>query len=137
MKIDGPAIAKKASKWFKGTFTDSVFTAECEVSDIKDVEDHSDYISLKDYIKYSGTNWSKTFEKDVLRKLKLTVVFIRDNIHDGLNAEGRLTAKAWNTLFFGNKNPKCQKCVNKCKQSSRVDMHTCPQYKPKPKVVKK
>ena len=137
MKINGRAIVKKASKWYKGSFTDGVFTPELEISDITDVEDHLDYTTLKNYIKYSGLVWSKTLEKDTLRKLKLTVVFVYDSIREGLNAEGRLTAKVWNELFFGNKNPKCQKCQNKCKQSSRVEMHTCPSYKPKVKVVKK
>uniref|UniRef100_A0A6M3JZG1 Uncharacterized protein n=1 Tax=viral metagenome TaxID=1070528 RepID=A0A6M3JZG1_9ZZZZ len=112
-------VVKKNDKWFKGSIEDYVLTSTTEIKGLKDVDNVSSYISLKDYMK---KNEFHTFTKEmILKKLDVEMLYISE--------EPFTTIKQFKSTYWEDKNLICKKCIKDCKQSSRANVISCSEFK--------
>jgi hypothetical protein len=130
------SIANKNNQLIKGyvIFTnikDISFEELERISSMKELlENPNDFKSLIDFSKIIGYPLTTKETKNILKKLNMRSLYVYDE-PPILSDKGTLTKPQWEKYWFRYIHPKCLKCINKCKESSRVDIIKCPKYKEK------
>lgn len=117
-----PAVIKKGSKWYRGFINGDAFEEKEEIQKLADVQEISEYQTLKMYLRSYGVDVSLC--DVVMKNLDCDSVYILDMPVD-------LTIPQFTKWWWSFINPICKDCIGKCKQSSRVILHYCPSFKKK------
>ena len=113
-------IVKKKGKWYTGILDGGYFKKDAEIDSIKDVSGYKKYKTLRAFL----FNYKCSVEPSVIYdKLKLQKMYV-------LDAPIRLSVKRFEQYWWQIINHRCQGCSNSCKQSSKVTISMCPEYKP-------
>lgn len=103
------AIVTKRWKSWIGTIHDNEFIWQAEWLD----ELPDNYISLHEFLQLTNPKQTKKQSEKTRREIGYTKVFIY--VED-------------NDEYWAYINHKCRTCKRKCKQSSKVEVVSCPQY---------
>ena len=103
------AICKKRGKTWVGTLTGTTFKPLKEWESDKP----NDYIRLHDFLLLTNPKQTKKQSEESRKEIGWTEVYIY---------------VADNGDYWAYTNHKCNTCTKKCKQSSKVEILTCPQY---------
>ena len=113
-------IIKKKGKWLAGILDGGYFKKDTEINSIKDVSGYKKYKTLRAFLfdHKCGIEPSVVYDK-----LKIQKMYV-------LDAPIRLSVKRFEQYWWQIINHRCQECGNSCKQSSKVTISMCPEYKP-------
>ena len=114
-------VIKMGNDWLVGETDFKTFKANKKVKRLKDVKDVVETTTLKKYLK--GKKQEDKFDK-ILENLKASSVYVMDK---PMYQESEDVVDNWWKHF----NVKCKRCSLDCKQSIKVKVVKCPQYKTK------
>jgi hypothetical protein len=113
------AVVRRKNKWYTGKISKGRFYKSQEIKRLSDVENVSDYVTLKRFLKKYKDN-PLVVRSLGLDKLKADSVYILDTSEKDADSFER---NWWSKL-----NSKCIKCSKECKQSSKIDLLKCPDF---------
>lgn len=122
MALTESVVVRKDNQWFLGNINKNVFTRGQTVERLKDVKNVTEYISLKQYLKRE--QMPATLEVTILKETGLNRIYI-------LSKPVNPTAEEFERYWWKSHNRRCKKCIHKCKQSSKVEIFYCNQFKAK------
>ena len=109
----------KGNKPFKGNFTfykrKPLFEPKVPVKKPENVKNFKEYREFFENQYVFGVDMNKKETKKYLSKMNVNVLYFLDE----------------DVEFWKYKNARCQKCVEKCKQSSRSRLENCDNYREK------
>lgn len=118
MNLCTPAVIKKGGKWFIGFIKpDGEFKEKDTIKKLSDVKELSNYMTLKRFLK--NMKAPEDYENVILKKLDAQSVYVLDKPIG-------LTRKEWEQWWWAEFHELCKECFFDCKQSYRVDIHSCP-----------
>ena len=117
----------KGSHIIEGEFEPSTkeFKTGKILTSFEDEPNFDKYKSFKKYQNLLGINMNETKTKKFLEKLGLKKLWFYDKLPELSDV------KTFKKHWFNYTNVKCQACKLKCKQSSKVDIFKCKDYKKK------
>ena len=120
MKFEDYVVVKQGNDWLIGKIKGYKFTPYQQVKKLSDVKDVSSYISLKKYI--TKNKFKPSLAKLLLKKTGLKSIYILDK-------PAYIDEDEWDNYWWKEENIKCIKCEKDCKQSSYVDIVSCPDFR--------
>jgi len=93
------------------------------IKSLKDIEDFSSYKSFIDFNELLGLTPTKKQVSDYLRSLGAKELYFYDPL------PGDTGVKEFKEYWFKYNNNLCSRCINECKQSSRVKIVNCREFK--------
>ena len=93
------------------------------IKSFNDIDDFSGYKKFEDFKHLLGISINKKDTKKLLKDMGVKDLYFYDNYSDHNNVA------LFNQYWFKYINPKCKECDKKCKQSSRVNVVKCDDFK--------
>lgn len=118
-KLKISVVIKKNKKWIAGYLSNGIFTENLEVKKLADIKEHTDYITLKKFLK--NLQMDDEYDK-ILEKLDCESVYV---LEKPINPSGEEFENYW----WSQINDLCKDCIKLCKQSNKVIIEKCPSYK--------
>jgi len=121
LEIGTKVVANVDGKWYIAEISKSGnLTKKKQIKKLGDVRENT--VTLKSFVKDHKIDVNTN---DILSKLKCKSLYILTE-----SGESKLdeSIKSWEKRFWAQKNPLCNTCKNKCKQSHRVDVIYCRKY---------
>lgn len=122
------AVIKKDNKYYLGSLEDDLFIEDREIKSPQDVENSDEFVSIFRFMEILGLDIKKKDIQSYLKKIGASMVYIYDP-GPVERKDGGIAPSKWDNYFFRYINKKCRDCKKSCKQSSRVILDYCPEYK--------
>jgi|SRR6056297_1216724 len=88
-----------------------------------DIDNFNQYKKFEDFKHLLGISLNKKDTKKLLKDMGIKDLYFYDDYSDHNNVS------LFNKYWFRYINPRCKECVKKCKQSSRVNVLKCDDFK--------
>lgn len=118
MKIS--VVVKRDNKWYVGWVNGKQFHVTQPIKKLSDVKDITGYVTIKKYLKDRGMDVN--LEKELLKTFDFQSVYV-------LTRPINPSAEEFEAYWWENINIKCKPCEYACKQSSKVILEYCPNFK--------
>ena len=120
MKIS--VVVKRDNKWYIGWIDGKQFHTTTNIKKLSDVKDLSEYITLKKYLK--DKKLEANLEQELLKAFNFQSIYV-------LKKPINPSAEEFESYWWEETNIKCKLCIYACKQSSKVIVEACPNFKEK------
>jgi hypothetical protein len=127
MRFYNKVIVRRGKRWQLGKIKRMKFVPEMDIDGPDSVK--GDYIPLAEYTFLIGHDYTKKEVTDIRKKIGYTEIRVLDKPCRINKATSGISEKSWDSFFWKFTNPLCGSCSMGCKQSSRIVISKCPDYK--------